>query len=244
VKRLIVSTMIGLLVTFGLFWLMQAMVMDNSRSLKPTDNLQMVEFIRLKKEHQPDVHERKPIRKPPPPPEKRPPPPKMQMQQTQVQPVTQPNLAVPKLDIPIDTTPFNQSVVAGLTVAAETAPAAVSAPAAVQGPKTAAQGPKTSEGAPEGTGTVSTNVIPLVRIPPTYPQRAASRRVEGWVKIEFTITTTGTVTDAVVVESKPAAMFDRAALDAIKKWKFKAKIVEGKAVEQRALQILQFKLSK
>ncbi|MBS3954561.1 MAG: TonB family protein [Methylomicrobium sp.] len=237
-KRLIVSSLIGLLVTFGLFWLMQVMVMDNSRSLKPTDNLQMVEFIRLKNERQPDVHERKPIRKPPPPPEKRPPPPKMQMQQTQVQPVTQPNLAVPKLDIPIDTAQFNQSVVAGLTVAAETAsPSAVSATAA-------AAGPKTAEGVPEGTGTVSTDVIPLVRIPPTYPQRAASRRVEGWVKIEFTITTTGTVTDAVVVESKPAAMFDRAALDAIKKWKFKAKIVEGKAVEQRALQILQFKLSK
>ncbi|MDO8844706.1 MAG: energy transducer TonB [Methylicorpusculum sp.] len=236
-KRLIVSSIIGSLVTFGLFWLMQAMVMDNSHNLKPTDNLQMVEFIRLKKEHQPDVHERKPIRKPPPPPEKRPPPPKMQMQQTQVQPVTQPNLAVPKLDIPIDTTQFNQSVVAGLTVAAETAPATVSAPAA-------AQGPKTSEGVPEGTGTISTDVIPLVRIPPAYPQRAASRRIEGWVKIEFTITTTGTVTDAVVVDSKPAAMFDRAALDAIKKWKFKAKIVEGKAVEQRALQILQFKLSK
>lgn len=236
-KRLIVSSIVGLLVTFGLFWLMQAMVMDNSHNLKPTDNLQMVEFIRLKKEHQPDVHERKPIRKPPPPPEKRPPPPKMQMQQTQVQPVTQPNLAVPKLDIPIDTTQFNQSVVAGLTVAAETAPATVSVPAA-------AQGPKTSEGVPEGTGTISTDVIPLVRIPPAYPQRAASRRIEGWVKIEFTITTTGTVTDAVVVDSKPAAMFDRAALDAIKKWKFKAKIVEGKAVEQRALQILQFKLSK
>lgn len=236
-KRLIVSSMIGLLVTFGLFWLMQAMVMDNPHNLKPTDNLQMVEFIRLKKELQPDVHERKPIRKPPPPPEKRPPPPKMQVQQTHVQPVTQPNLAVPKLDIPIDTAQFNQSVVAGLTVAAETAPAAVSSPAA-------AQGPKTSEGVPEGTGTVSTDVIPLVRIPPAYPQRAASRRIEGWVKIEFTITTTGTVTDAVVVDSKPAAMFDRAALDAIKKWKFKAKIVDGKAVQQRALQILQFKLSK
>ncbi|MCD2449696.1 energy transducer TonB [Methylicorpusculum oleiharenae] len=236
-KRLIVSSMIGLLVTFGLFWLMQAMVMDNSRSLKPTDNIQMVEFIRLKNERQPNVHERKPIKKPPPPPEKRPPPPKMQMQQTQVQPVSQPNLAVPKLDIPIDTAQFNQSVVAGLTVAAETAP-----PSAVSA--TAAQGPKTAEGVPEGTGTVSTDVIPLVRIPPAYPQRAANRRVEGWVKIEFTITTSGTVTDAVVVDSKPAAMFDRAALDAIKKWKFKAKIVEGKAVEQRALQILQFKLSK
>lgn len=95
-----------------------------------------------------------------------------------------------------------------------------------------------------GVGAISTNVIPLVRIPPRYPMRAANRHIEGWVKIEFTITEQGTVKDAVVTDAQPAKTFNRAALRAIKRWKFKAKIIDGEAFEQRAIQVLQFKLSK
>jgi protein TonB len=58
-----------------------------------------------------------------------------------------------------------------------------------------------------GKGQISTNVIPLVRIPPTYPMRAANRRIEGWVKVEFTITKEGRVKDAVVVASQPNFCF-------------------------------------
>ncbi len=90
---------------------------------------------------------------------------------------------------------------------------------------------------------ISTGVVPLERVPPKYPARAASRRIEGWVKIEFTITTDGDVENAVVVEAEPAEVFDEAALKAINQWKFKEKIVNGVAVEQRAVQTLQFKLT-
>jgi len=95
-----------------------------------------------------------------------------------------------------------------------------------------------------GKGGISTNVIPLVRIPPRYPMRAANRHIEGWVKIEFTITEQGTVKDAIVIDAQPAKTFNRAALQAIRRWKFKAKIIGGEAFEQRAIQVLQFKLSK
>ena len=95
-----------------------------------------------------------------------------------------------------------------------------------------------------GKGKISTNVIPLVRIPPTYPMRAANRRIEGWVKIEFTITTEGTVKDAVVIASQPSSIFNRAALKAIKRWKFKPHIIAGEAYEQRAVQTLKFNLSR
>lgn len=103
----------------------------------------------------------------------------------------------------------------------------------------------------EKTGTAEANskttvsgIKPLVRVPPKYPARAANRRIEGWVKIEFTITTDGAVSDAVVVEAEPADVFDDAALSAIEKWKFKEKLVNGIAVTQRAVQVLKFKLSK
>ena len=95
-----------------------------------------------------------------------------------------------------------------------------------------------------GMGKISTNVIPLVRIPPTYPMRAANRRIEGWVKVEFTISKEGTVKDAVVVASQPNSIFNRAALKAIKRWKFKPHIIAGEAYEQRAVQTLKFNLSR
>ncbi len=95
-----------------------------------------------------------------------------------------------------------------------------------------------------GAGAISTNVIPLVRIQPIYPMRAANRRIEGWVKVEFIITKEGTVKDPVVVESHPSKIFNRNALRAIRRWKFKAKVVDNEAFEQRAVQKLQFKLSK
>jgi protein TonB len=94
------------------------------------------------------------------------------------------------------------------------------------------------------TKSVVSGIKPLVRVPPRYPTRAANRHIEGWVKIEFTITTDGTVSNAVVIEAEPADVFDDAALNAIEKWKFKEKLVNGIAVTQRAVQVLKFKLSK
>lgn len=92
--------------------------------------------------------------------------------------------------------------------------------------------------------TVISGVVPLSLVHPKYPSRAVNRHIEGWVKIEFTISTTGTVTDPMIVASQPAEIFDYEALKAIKKWKFKEKIVNGVAVEQRAIQTLQFKLTR
>lgn len=104
---------------------------------------------------------------------------------------------------------------------------------------------KPSEAAGHGRDsnkTVISGVVPLVRVSPKYPARAAGRHIEGWVKVEFTIQTDGSVDDVVVVGAEPENIFDDAALTAIKKWKFKEKNINGVAVPQRAAQRLQFKL--
>jgi protein TonB len=101
---------------------------------------------------------------------------------------------------------------------------------------------KTTGHGSDSSKVVVSGVVPLVRVPPKYPARAASRHIEGWVKVEFTITTDGSVADAVVISSEPESIFDDAALTAISKWEFKEKIVDGVAVPQRAVQKLQFKL--
>jgi protein TonB len=76
------------------------------------------------------------------------------------------------------------------------------------------------------------DVIPLVRINPDYPPRAQQRGIEGYVIVQFTITATGTVKDAIVVEAQPKGMFDDAALKAIARWRYNPKVENGTAVER------------
>ncbi len=96
---------------------------------------------------------------------------------------------------------------------------------------------------------VNANVIPLARVNPIYPKRAKMMKLEGFVKLEFTISETGSVKDIVVLKSEPLNVFDRSAKRALSKWKFKAKIDttasgESRAVEQRASVQINFQLDK
>jgi protein TonB len=86
-------------------------------------------------------------------------------------------------------------------------------------------------------------IIPIVTIAPNYPRKAAIAKIEGWVEISFTITETGTVINPKVVNSKPRRIFDREAIRAILKFKFKPKIEDGVAKTQFASQIIDFKLA-
>jgi len=195
----------GLGISIALFWLMQFMITNNQQGLNKAANLQMTEFIRLKKDSNLNTKDRRIPKKPKP--NKRPPPPKMKMQANPIKNL-KPKMDMPDLDLPLELSHMGM------------------------------------KGVEIGVGNISTNVIPLVRIAPRYPMRAANRRIEGWVKVQFTITKEGKVADAVVVDSEPKHTFDRAALSAIKRWKFKAKVIEGIAFEQRAEQLLEFKLRK
>jgi protein TonB len=91
--------------------------------------------------------------------------------------------------------------------------------------------------------TAEGDIIPVVVIRPMYPREAAIAGVEGWVQVEFTITEVGTVKDPRVINAEPARIFNREAIRAILKWKFKPRVVEGVAVERRATQIIDFNLN-
>lgn len=94
----------------------------------------------------------------------------------------------------------------------------------------------------DGLSGFDTDVIPVVRVPPTYPRNAKLGRIEGSVTLVVTINPDGTVSDVSVLESNPARLFDRAAMDAMRRWKFRPKIVNGTPVAQRAKQTIEFKL--
>jgi protein TonB len=88
------------------------------------------------------------------------------------------------------------------------------------------------------------DIIPVVVIRPMYPRDAAMKGLEGWVKVEFTITAIGTVKNPKVIDAKPARVFNREAIRAILKWKFKPRVVDGVAVDRIATQIIDFSLDK
>ena len=90
--------------------------------------------------------------------------------------------------------------------------------------------------------TAEGDIIPIVVIRPMYPRDAAMQGIEGWVKVEFTITPVGTVKDPRVIDSDPPRIFNREALRAILKWKFKPRVIDGVAVERPATQIIDFNL--
>ena len=82
------------------------------------------------------------------------------------------------------------------------------------------------------------DAIPLVRVPPQYPQRAASRGINGWVQLEFTITESGSVEDVVVIAAEPTGYFERAAERALSRWKYKPKIVDGRPARRYNNQVV------
>ncbi|QBY02997.1 energy transducer TonB [Thalassotalea sp. HSM 43] len=78
--------------------------------------------------------------------------------------------------------------------------------------------------------------LPIVKVAPIYPRRAQSRGIEGFVIVEFTVTTNGSVRDPIVVQSEPQNIFDRAAMDAALKFKYKPRVVDGMPQEVAGVQ--------
>lgn len=73
--------------------------------------------------------------------------------------------------------------------------------------------------------------LPIVKVNPRYPSRAQSRGIEGYVIVEYTVTTNGSVRDPVVVEAEPSSIFNRAAINSALKYKYKPRVIDGQAIE-------------
>jgi protein TonB len=84
-------------------------------------------------------------------------------------------------------------------------------------------------------GAADGEYLPIVKVAPVYPTRALARRMEGYVLVEFSVSPSGSVKDVVVVEST-AEIFERPAIDAVMKFRYKPRIVDGQAVEVHGVQ--------
>ena len=88
----------------------------------------------------------------------------------------------------------------------------------------------TSVAGPGGMNIAEGDYLPIVRVAPVYPARALARGIEGYVDMEFTVTTTGTVINPIVIFST-SGLFNRAAERAVLKFKYKPRVVDGQPVE-------------
>jgi len=95
-----------------------------------------------------------------------------------------------------------------------------------------------------GISETDTQPKAIHRASPFYPPQARMRKIEGHVRVEFIVGTDGKVRGAEVTESQPEGVFDAAALQAVRRWRFKSGVKGGKSVPVRVRQTVHFTLER
>ena len=85
--------------------------------------------------------------------------------------------------------------------------------------------------------------LPIIKVQPVYPYRALEQELVGWVIVEFTVNEIGKVVDLVIVDhcvwrslslepcyDRPGKIFDRPALAAASRFKYKPRVIDGQAI--------------
>ena len=182
--RYVFGVGLGSVVTFLLFFLMQAVIATDEARLDEGAKGKLLDFVRLEEDQELQTKQRKP--KPPPPPDE--PPPDMPKPEFESSDISQ-GVDVGAVDVNVN-----------LNV--------------------------------EGGGFSSDGeYLPIVKVNPQYPRRAQTRGIEGYVLLEYIVTKTGAVRDPVVIEAKPPGIFNRAAINAALKYKYKPKVVNGEPID-------------
>lgn len=91
----------------------------------------------------------------------------------------------------------------------------------------------------------SGGLVKQVMLAPEYPRHALSRGIEGFVDIEYDVTAYGATSNLRVLHAEPEGVFERAALAAVAKWKFRPQVVDEQAVATYGLkERLRFSIEK
>lgn len=87
-------------------------------------------------------------------------------------------------------------------------------------PTPGGNGPKFKPGISDGP------LVAMIRVAPVYPTRATSDGLEGYVIVEFDVMPDGSTANIRVIESSHR-VFERSAMNAAKKFRYKARVVNG-----------------
>ncbi len=177
---------IAFAVALSLAWFMYFLTHSSQMRLSNTDRVQMLDFVRLKRNESVERKDRKPER--------------------------------PEVnEVPEAPPTAQQNSSAGNTLA-------VSAPAPMATDLDVGRG--------IGLGTGDGEYLPIVKVAPVYPRRAAERGITGTCLVVYNVTTSGTVKD---VELVPGAcensIFERPSIEAAYRFKYKPRVIDGQPVE-------------
>jgi len=187
----------------ALFIIMESLIHADRDLIKGDRDSAYLNFIRVKPSNRPPEQKDRSIPDEPPPPEPPPKMPNVELSQDQTLDTQTPQLSMNMPNL-------NVPLMGG------------------GGPALGAVG-NPAGGAQFG---MSSDLVPLVRVPATYPRRAKQAGIEGKVILKVTVRPDGTVADAEVIEADPKRLFDDAAVRAVLRWKFKPKVVDGVAQQQ------------
>ncbi len=209
----------SLIIAFLLFVIMQLMIKPDMSLFSKKGDHAYLNFVRVKPTDQMIETKDRKLPDEPPPPE---------------QPPSAPEMTVPNDAAPAQSTPQLSMKMPSMAMPIN----------ASGGPVIGTPGASGGGNGLGQVGVMDADVVALLKVPAKYPRKAKVAKIEGYVKLKIVIRPDGTVSTAKVIESKPKRLFDKAAKDAVLRYKFKAKIIDGVPVKQTATQVIEFKLSK
>jgi protein TonB len=77
-------------------------------------------------------------------------------------------------------------------------------------------------------------------VKPEYPEIARRARAEGKVILEIVVGRTGSIEEVTVLRSNP--LFDRAAVEAVRKWRYRPALQAGRPVKVYLTVVVSFEL--
>ena len=83
----------------------------------------------------------------------------------------------------------------------------------------------------------------VVKIEPKYPIDAATKGIEGYVKFSAVVNERGILESIEIIESSPKGVFENEGLRALKYWRFKPALLNGKVVKAFYQDTLEWELN-
>jgi protein TonB len=97
------------------------------------------------------------------------------------------------------------------------------------------------EEAQQATSFVDAGSLTRTRyVAPQFPDIARARGIDGWVDLEFVVGSDGAVSDVSVVGAQPVGIFEQAARDAVRHWRYQPVLHDGHGVSEHARVRLRF----
>jgi len=86
----------------------------------------------------------------------------------------------------------------------------------------------------------TSDAVLLKAVNPNYPTAALRSGQSGWVVVGFTVTPEGRTAEVHVIDAQPRHVFDRAAMEAVGRYRFKPAMRDGTAVASTKQQKIEF----